>query len=210
VQDLLSTGDDALDRFCNGGIPPGSLIAMEAPPGTQTESLLWTMMNQRKTVYITTLRSKGAVQADVDRYVDVRDNAYRVQDAGIDTPIENASGVIELVDDQVNLFIDTANPLEETDDRDRYVKFLNRLKTHLVNTNGIGLLVCTKSDAHLPGREYTLTIADIVWEIHTNVDSAQVENYLQMRKFRGRRVPDDNLKLILGERLRVDTSRDIA
>lgn len=210
MTDLLPTGDDALDRFCDGGIPAGSLVAMEAPPGTQTESILWTMMRQRKTVYITTLRSKGAVQSDIGTYVNVPSDTYRVQDAGIDTPIENASGVIELVDDQVNLFIDTANPLEETDDRDRYVKFLNRLKTHLVNTGGIGLLVCTKSDGHLPGREYTLTIADIVWEIHTNVENASVDNYLQMRKFRGRRVPEDNLKLILGERLRVDTSRDIA
>lgn len=206
----LSTGDDALDRFCDGGIPPGSLVAMEAPPGTQTESILWTLMSQRKTVYITTLRSKGAVQADINRYVNVGDTAFRVQDAGIDTPIENATNVIELVDDQVNLFVDTVNPLEETDDRDRYVKFLNRLKNHLVNTNGIGLLVCTKSDAHLPGREYTLTIADVVWEIHTNVQQANVDTYLQMRKFRGQRVPDDNLKLILGDRLQVDTSRDIA
>lgn len=210
MTDHLSTGLDALDRKCgdNEGIPEGSLVAIEAAPGTQVESLVWTMMTVRPTVYVSTLREEAPLRDDLERAVP--DTEYTVHRAGIDTPIENTWNLLELVDQQVNVVVHPSTPLERTGDRDRYVKFLNWLKNHLVNTGSIGIFLAMGSSGRIEGRELTLSIADVVWEIDTRVEGGTVENHLYFKKFRGRAIPDETIKLDLGRRVRVDTSRDIA
>jgi KaiC/GvpD/RAD55 family RecA-like ATPase len=210
VTEYLSTGLDALDRQCGGenGIPAGSLVAIEAPPGVQVESMIWTMMTARPTVYVSTLRDEAALRDDLDATITEQD--FTVHRAAIDTPIENAWNLLELVDQQVNVVVDPATPLERVDDEDRYVKFLNWLKNHLVNTGSIGILHCSQSELMPPGREMTLSIADLVWEIDTVLEGGTIENKLFFKKFRGHSIPEETIKLRLGERVSIDTSRDIA
>lgn len=210
MTEYLSTGLDALDRQCGdgGGIPAGSLVALEAPPGTQVESLVWTMMTARPTVYVSTLREEASLRDDLDRAVP--NTEFTVHRAGIDTPIENTWNLLELVDQQVNVVVHPSTPLERIGDRDRYVKFLNWLKNHLVNTGSIGIFLCTGSESPIEGRELTLSVADLVWEMDVRVEGGTIENHLYFKKFRGHDIPDETIKLNLGERVRVDTSRDIA
>jgi len=210
VAGALSTGLDALDRKCgrNEGLPAGSLLAIESAPGSQVEAMLWTMMRVRPTVYVSTLRDKAIVQDDLREAVP--DQEYTVHRAAIDTPIENTWNLLELVDQQVNVIIDPATPLERIDDQDRYVKFLNWLKNHMVNTGSLGIMLCTDASDTPLGREMTLGVSDIVWEIETRIEGGSIENHLYFKKFRGQDIPDETIKLRLGERVRVDTSRDIA
>lgn len=210
MPDTLSTGLDALDRQCGSleGIPAGSLIALESPPGVQVESLVWTIMTARPTVYVSTLRDKAALQDDLRQAVPSQE--YTIHRAAIDTPIENTWNLLELVDQQVNVVVDPATPLERVEDEDRYVKFLNWLKNHLVNTGSIAILLCTKSERTPQAREMTLAIADVIWEIDTRISGGSIENHLYFKKFRGHDLPEDTIKMRLGQRVRIDTSRDIA
>jgi KaiC/GvpD/RAD55 family RecA-like ATPase len=215
VDERVSTGLAALDRQFGGdeedgegGIPAGTLLVLEVPPGSQYEPLVWTLMRELATVYLVTLRSEAAIADDVE-VVDP-DPEVRIHDVGFETPIRNASGVIELVDWQANIVVDTVTPLERTEDHERYVNFLNELKKHLTATGSIGVLVATKVDSIPAGREYTLTVADFVWELQTRVQRVRVEHDLLVRKFRGGDLPEETVKLRLDEEVGVDTSRDIA
>lgn len=203
----LSTGVTAIDRNIGGGVLSGSVVALLADPDSQSEPLLHEFMEERPTAYITTLRTEAAVRDDLER--SLRTNDYTVQYAGIDTPIDNAGRVVQQVDGQANVVIDTLNPLEATGERNRYVNFLNQFKNHLVNVGGVGLLHCTSMDAP-ELREVTLTIADVVWHLDTSVKGNSVENFLRVSKFRGGRPAEETIKLDLGQEVAVDTSRDIA
>lgn len=215
MDERVSTGLDALDRQFGsddedegGGIPAGTLIVLEVPPGSQYEPLVWTLMRELATVYLVTLRSETAVADDVE-LVDP-DPECRIHDVGFETPIRNASGVIELVDWQANIVLDTVTPLERGEDDKRYLSFLNELEKHLDATGSIGVLVAPKVASTPDGREYTLSVADFVWELQTRVQRVRVEHDLLVRKFRGGDLPEETVKLRLDEEVSVDTSRDIA
>lgn len=221
----MSTGLDALDREFGagddpedgdgeddgdetGGIPAGSLIALEVPLGSQYEPLVWSVMRELSTVYLVTLRDETAIRNDV-AVVDPGPEV-RVHGVGVEAPIRNASGVIELVDWQANIVVDTLTPMERAEDHERYVNFLNELKKHLEATGSIGFLVAPKVDAVPRGREYTLTVADSVWELNTKVQRVRVEHELVIRRFRSGDLPEQTIKLRLNREVGVDTSRDIA
>lgn len=215
MDDPVSTGLDALDRQFgdddedeSGGIPAGSLLVLEVPPGSQYEPLVWSLMRELSTVYLATLRSEAAISADVDA-LDLGPEV-RIHDVGLENPIRAVSGVVELVDWQANIVVDTVNALEDVDDHERYVNFLNELEKHLESTGSIGVLVASKVDPLPRCREFTLTVADLVWELRSEVQRVTVEHDLMVRKFRGGDLPEQTIKLRLDAEVGVDTSRDIA
>jgi len=213
VADRLSTGVEELDRqfreSAGGaeGLPPGSLVAVEAPAGSQVEPLVWSFMTERPSVYVPTVRSGDAVRDELDDVVAGAE--YTVRDVGFDTPVRDCSDAIELVDREANVVVDPVTPLED-EGGDRYVKFLNGLQRHLTNVGGLGVVVAPKVESGSRSRQHTLGVADLVWELHTEASAGSVETYLIVRKFRGGEVPDEPVSLDLGRRVRVDTSRDIA
>lgn len=212
VASKLSTGVEELDRqfgsgAAQGGIPAGSIVAVESAPGSQIEPLVWSFMTERPSVYVPTLRDGDAVRDELDEVVPRAE--YTVRDVGFDTPVRDCSDVVELVDREANVVVDPVTPLEDRGG-DRFVKFLNGLKRHLTNIGGIALLLAPEVEAGGRARQRTLSVADTVWELHTNADKGTVETYLFVRKFRGGEMPDEPVSLDLGRRVRVDTSRDIA
>jgi hypothetical protein len=213
VSDRLSTGATELDRQfettagSGSGVPAGSMVVIESAPGAQVEPLVWSFMTERPTVYVPTLRDKDAVSDELD---DVVANAeYSVRDVGFDTPVRDCSRAVELIDRQANVVLDPVTPLED-EGGNRYVKFLNGLKRHLTNVNGLALVLAPTVEQGSRARQHTLSVADVVWELRTEADTSAVETYLVVRKFRGGEVPDEPVSLELGQRVRVDTSRDIA
>ncbi len=213
MADRLSTGATELDRqFQTGpgsgrGLPPGSMVVIESAAGAQVEPLVWSFMTERPTVYVPTLRDKDAVHDELDDVVG--NSEFSVRDIGFDTPVRDCSQVVELVDRQANVVLDTITPLED-EGGDRYVKFLNGFKRHLTNVNGLGLVLAPSAEDHSRARQHTLSLADVVWELQTDATASKIETYLVVRKFRGGEVPDEPVSLDLGRRVRVDTSRDIA
>jgi KaiC/GvpD/RAD55 family RecA-like ATPase len=212
VDERLSTGLDALDRQLGGanapGIPAGSLVLLEVPPGSQYEPILWAAMGERSTVYMVTIRTDASVRDDLAAVDPGPD--HQVQDVGFETPVATAGSTVERVDYRANVVLDVLDPLERTDDRHRYVKFVTGLKRHLSATGGVGILVGTKPDSLPSGRQYTQSVADLVWELRSGVERTAVEHELFVRKFRGGDLPEETISLRLDREVSVDTSRDIA
>lgn len=203
----LSTGVDVLDRELGGGIPSGSVVAFCAPPASQSELFLYELTTARRTLYLTADRTENAVEQALDRTVAPTGDPTVRYVAG-DAPIENARRLFRNAGEGAGLVVDPVDPLERTD-RARYQNFLNDLTNHMQNTQGVAVLHC------LTGREAdsrTLTehMADVVMKLFVERDGTDLEAQLGVLKFRGGQAPEDTIKVKLADRVRVDTSRDIA
>ncbi len=208
MRERLSTGVDVLDRELGGGVPAGTVVAYEAPPASQGELLLYELTRPRPTLYLTTNRTEQAVR-----------DAFEATDAPTGDPevgyipgadaIENARRAFRSVPPESTVIIDPADALERAD-RGRYENFLNELGNHMRNVGGIAVLHCLHTDEDPGLRGTTEHMADVVFRLRVEEDNDELETRLTVPKFRGGAALDSSIKLNLGERVQVDTSRDIA
>jgi len=204
----LSLGIGPLDRELDGGLPPGSVVAYCAPPASQSELLLYELTRIRGTLYLSTDRSEDAVRDALEKATcPTGDPEIRFVPG--DAPLENARRMVRKVDDQANVVIDTGDALERTD-RDRYQRFMNELGNHMQNTGSVALVHCMRGSAEPDLRSTTQHMADVVFNLHQERNGTEIETRLGVPKFRGGRALAETMKLELEERVRVDTSRDIA
>lgn len=206
--DRLPIGVEALDRELDGGVPPGSVVAYKAPAASQSELLLYELTNTRPTLYLTTDRSKEAVSDAFERANCPTGNP-QIRFVPGDAPLENARRLVKSTGEGANIVIDPLDTLERGD-RPRFQNFLNDLQNHMRNTGGIAILHCLRGNGNSDLRPTTEHMADVVFDVRQHFDGTEVETRLAVPKFRGGHALTDTIKLELAERIRVDTSRDIA
>jgi len=204
----LPTGISVLDRELEGGIPAGSIVLLKADPASQSELFLYELTAARPTLYLTTVRSDQAVE-DAITAAKTRTGSPTVRDVGGDAPLDRANRLIGTLPEESTLIVDVADTLERYD-RSRYRRFLNELQTTMTNTGSIAILHAMKGDNPPENRDVTAHVADVVFDLHTKVTNAEVENRLIVPKFRGGKALSEPIKLQLAEEVRIDTSRDIA
>ncbi|WP_416839816.1 RAD55 family ATPase [Haloferax sp. DFSO52] len=204
----LATGIDVLDRQLGGGIPAGSVVLLAADPASQSELFLNELTTTRGTLWITTLRSEVAVQDSLERCL-TRTGNPTIRDVGGDAPLDTANKLVRDLPEGANLIIDIVDILERNE-VPRYRKFLNGLQTHMVNTRGLTILHGLKGESVPVNRDLTEHMADVVFDLSTEIDGSEIENRLAVPKFRGGRALDETIKLRLADQVTVDTSRDIA
>jgi KaiC/GvpD/RAD55 family RecA-like ATPase len=204
----ISTGVDAIDRELSGGLQPGTVVGLAAPAASQSEAILNSVLLERETLYLSTLRTEPVIRDELDG------GGFQLSDisithVGVTTPLKEALDEIEKIDGQVNVVIDSMNALEDTDSHANYISFLNSLKTHMVNTGSIAMLHCL-TDRDPPYREDTFSMVDAIWRLDLRDDGTALQNRLMVPKIRGEDRPDDIISLDLGREVQVDLSRDIA
>lgn len=183
--DRLPTGIDGLDRLLDGGVPPGSIVALEAPPASQAELLLHNLTATRGTLYLTTERSEDAVRdALATSAVEAGSPTIRHLDGG--APLAEATTLIDNLPQGANLVVDAIDPLEATDRAD-YADFLNGVKERTMAADGVAVLHCLAGDAG-PHRSLTEQFADAVVEFRPESDDGECG--LTLRKFRAESTPE--------------------
>ncbi len=204
----LPIGIDALDRELQGGIPPGSVIAYTAPPASQSELLLYELTTTRPSLYLTTNRTEDAVSDAFER-AQCPTGDPEIRQVPADAPIQHASQLVQSIGEEANIIIDPIDTLERID-RNRYQNFLNGLQTHMMNIGGVAVLHCMMGNDLPALRSTTQHMSDVIFDLTLHTDGSEVVTRLAVPKFRGGNALSDTIKLELGERVRVDTSRDIA
>ena len=205
VMTRRSTGNIELDRNLNGGIPTGSLVVIRTDPSTQGEVILKQLTQQHSTLYLSTLRT----EPDIENWLDTPPGQARVEYTAMDTPIEKVKENIGMVNEQVNIILDPINPLEN-EDYSKYVTMLQSFKTHLENTDSIGIVHMLKNGDGPDHRSNTLAMADMVWDLDQELKGEELETRLKVTKCRSGVLPDKVSKVDLRDRVIIDTSRDIA
>lgn len=203
----LSIGIDALDRELDGGVPAGSVIVYSAPPASQSELLIYELTATRPTLYLSTDRTEDAV-ADAFARANCPTGDPDIRYVSNEAPLENAWRMSRELGEGQNLVIDPCDALERAD-RSRYQNFLNELHNHVQNTGSLAILHCmTGTDSEL--RPVTEHMADVIFDLNQEIKGTDMETRLAVPKFRGGFALSETIKLELSDRVRVDTSRDIA
>ncbi|MBV0924917.1 transcriptional regulator [Halomicroarcula limicola] len=206
--DRYRTGIAPLDRELGGGIPAGSIVALTAPPASQSELLLYGMAAEQQTLYLTAERTTLSVRTAIeDSGCDLtRVNVHAVDR---DTPLTDALEYVRRFDSASVVVVDPMDVIERRDPA-QLREFLVTLRGRLLETGSVAVLHCLDGGDVPEQRDRTLYMADAVFDLRTRVDGERVENRLSVPKFRGGPALTEAMRLELTERVVVDTSRDIA
>ena len=204
----LPTGIDVLDQRLGGGIPPGSIIALSAPPASGAELLLYEFTAPRETLYLTLDRTEIGV-ADSLRRTAVETGTPTVQYVADDDRTDHAIELLGDLPERSTVVVDPHSAIER-EGRSAFFEFMTQLRLHVIDTDSLAVLHCLDGQNVSPLRDSTEHLADVVFELTTDIAGATVENRLAVPKFRGGRALTETLKLRLTDSVAVDTSRDIA
>ena len=204
----LSTGVEVLDRELAGGLPAGSVVAFQAPAASQGELLLYELTRPRSTLYLTSDRTEDAV-ADAIEATTAPTGSPEIQLISGEDPIDTTRRAVRGAFEEMTVIIDPIDPLERGD-RARYEQLLNEIRNHMHNTGGIAFLHALEGSDTPALRSTTQHMADIVLDLDVRIKGSEIDSRLTVRKYRGGQIPNETIKLDLSERVRVDTSRDIA
>lgn len=203
-----STGITPLDRQIDGGIPPGSIILLTAPPASQSEQFLYKFASPRETLYATTVRNKESVRDAIFRSpVSVGDEL--TIESHKDSPQNEVGKSLRRLEPESTLIVDTVDPLEENDKKD-YLYFLNDVQNELQNTNSVVFLHAMKGVSKPKNRDVTKQMADVVFDLTQSVEGDTMVTKLTVPKYRGGSIPEEAIKLNLTDGITIDTTRDIA
>lgn len=207
-ENALPTGIAVLDERLHGGIRPGSLVAMTGGPTSGSERFLSQLVRPRPTLYLTTQRSKAAVEASLGHAEgDVGEVAIHELDPS--EPFDHATVLLQRLSEPTTLVVDAMNPLEATDDP-RLWTFLNEVKRVMTDVGGFAVLHCVDGRQAPAGRDTTEYMADVVFELETETYGDSIENRLFVPKVRDGESLKHAVKLDLTRGVTIDTSRDIS
>jgi KaiC/GvpD/RAD55 family RecA-like ATPase len=204
----LRTGIEVLDRKLKGGIPAGSIVALSAHPASQAELFLYELTATRGTLYLSLDRTGDAVTSSIKQST-TNAGDPTVRDVAGEAPLDSATKLVSALPESSNLIVDPVDVLERQEPA-RYRNFMNELQNHIYNTGSLALLHCLDGRDVPTLRDTTEHMADIVFQLETNVKGDQIENRLAIPKFRGGIALNEVIKLELSEEVAIDTSRDIA
>lgn len=230
MTDKLPTGIQGVDRELSGGIEPGSLLSVIAKPATQSEALLHEIIERRPTLYLSTLRESAAVKQRLNGHGDelyvtdvlgtqTMDKEFMKEITGTrshtmsvtetDDVLDDVYETIEQVDQKMNIIIDPINPLEETENKHGYREVINKLKSIVLETGGLGVLHCITLGTAPPLRDVTLTISDVVFELELVSATNEMQYQLTIPKNRGGTTLLEEATVKFNSRVWIDDTRNI-
>ncbi len=205
-RESLQTGIDILDRELGGGIPSGTVTALSADPASQSELFLYELADTRRTVYLSTVRAVDAIE-DLFEYRRLDQDSVETIRIDDDDPIDHAQAIVADLDG-VNVIVDPVDVLEACDSR-RYRRFLAELKRQVSESTAMACLHCLRDESKPANRRYTVHVADLVFQLTTEIKGDSIENRLAVPKFRTGQSVEEVIKLDLTSEVEVDLSRNI-
>lgn len=208
----LSTGIADVDRALGGGLQPGSIVALVAPPDAQSLPLLCAHVHLRPTLYVTTLRTAASIERQLEQQGGTP-KIKRVEHVDLDVALQAITRSLEDLEDGDDLVVDVVDPIERTATMPEYLRFLNSISDRLSEVGGVAMLHCLESrtDDDSINRELTLGIADHVWRLNPRrTGTRSLDYYLEIPKAGGVTLTDEDrvLELDIGSSIDVDRTRD--
>jgi KaiC/GvpD/RAD55 family RecA-like ATPase len=205
---ILPTGIEVLDRKLDGGIPQGCVVVLSASPASQSELFLYEMTSPRQTTYLTTERTIPHVQDGLAQ-AGISLDDIEIHSVTSSDPLDDARDVIDEIPTASTVIVDPMRRLETTE-TEAYRSFLNELKRTAVETDSLILLHCLDGCRVPEQRDRTEYLADIIFDLSTNLHGGTIENALSIPKFRGGSSLSDAIELDLTTDVTIDVSRKIA
>ncbi|NHN40945.1 AAA family ATPase [Halorubellus sp. JP-L1] len=172
----VEAGEGVLSSF-----GPGTVVALHAPPASQSESLLYGATSVRGTLYLTAERSEALVKDAIDETaVETGSPTIRSLD---EDPLAEADSLVEQLPANSNLVVDSVTSLERAG-RAEYRQFLNALSEHIKEMGGLAVLHCLEPAADPQMRALTDQFADVVLLVDPGDDGLIANGTLNLAKRR--------------------------
>lgn len=207
-QRQYSTGLQFLDRRINGGLTAGTLLAITAPPQSQSEAFLREFIQTHHTHYVSTINPADEVEAWAQADGRTPPNLTVVRKTPTELLAESESMTSQISPESF-VIVDRVNGVEEAA-RSEYLHFLDSLKSALRRTDSVGVLHYPEDTPTPELRTLTLARADQVWQIEMLSLSREIKTRLLVTKSRYGRALREPVDIILTDRVTVDTSRKIS
>lgn len=207
----LSTGIEILDNpeYLKGGFKKGSVVTLIADPISTAELFMYDIATVRETNYFTTSRSEEAVRSNLD-IMERSPEGFDIIDVfSADDVFETVVDGLEGVGREENIIIDTVSDLIQ---HNRFDDLLDVIYKVSHDTDSVTYLYMIKENQETMDYQESRVpyLSDVVMKMTTGLEGEKIENRLAISKLRGQTPPEKTIKLIIGEEITVDTSRDIA
>lgn len=196
----LSTGLEGLDERLGGGLPPGSLVALTAPPDSQSEQLCYQFAVENGANYLSTFRPADEVRSVLD--VRFPDAPVAVEQTPAEALLDEPADALGELPSGPAVVVDTATELERAG-RERYRRTLDVLKRRMRGSDGVALLHCLDVEPSPMRRGLTLGRADVALRLQFTGLPGRLDPRLFVTKLRGGVVPDETVPLRFAERVEV-------
>jgi KaiC/GvpD/RAD55 family RecA-like ATPase len=213
--DTLSTGVTVLDTEILQGIPAGSTVAILGDPRGMAELFLAHLVHtDRQTHYVSTVRPERQVFDTLETVGDVDPSKLNIED--IYSTSDEYDAIIKKHADRVNtghnLIVDTFTNAYDEDAPERYLQTLKNVYQRVASNDALAYLYFANNDLDTMERaeREAVHMCDVVFNITTEPAGDSIDTRLEILKMRGHDLPDEQIKLNVGGKLTVDTTRDIA
>lgn len=213
-ENTLSTGITVLDTEELQGIPKGSTIAILGDPRGTAELLLTHLVHtDRPTHYVTTVRPSRHIRDSLNAVGTINDDTLSIEDAfaGSESPTNVLRKHAGRLEPGHNLIVDTITNLTNTAEDDT-LQTLRTVYQYVSDNDALAYLYFTKTDInHLtPEEREILHLCDGIFQITLEETGDTLDTKLRILKLRDTTLPREPIKLNVGTKLTVDTTRDIA
>ncbi|MEM3087255.1 MAG: hypothetical protein QXT68_09000 [Halobacteria archaeon] len=206
----VSTGIPLLDLILGGGFPGGSLVCLLTDSMSNAEVFLYHFSGTRETVFFVT--DQGPEEQET-----------RMRDLGLQTAsvrflggargrylIEPEMKKIREEGKSLNIVVNTFSSWVETAESAEGVrKLLARLRETVASTGSVALLFFYRGTHPKDIENLVVNSCDVVMSIESRMEARGLETTLSIPKIRGMS-PIQSLRVVVGERIVIDTTRQIA
>ena len=210
----LATGVTVLDTEELQGIPKGSTIAVLGDPRSTAELLLTHLVHtDRPTHYVSTVRPSRHVRDSLAAVGTLNDDVFNIEDAF--SASESKTSVLRKhagrLEEDHNLIVDTISNLGGTNE-DEYLQAIRNVYQSVSDNNALAYLYFAKNDLdHFTKEELeVLHMCDGIFQVTLEETGDNIDTKLRILKLRDTTPPREPIKLNVGTKLTVDTTRDIA
>lgn len=209
VGQQFSTGVTFLDRRIGGGVGVGSTLVLVAPATSQSQVLLHQFTTARPFHFVsTTCPDPEELAATIDGHTDAPNEgtyAYVEPEGALADP----QSLLNDVPPESYLVLGTVDAFERAGSRAEYLAFMNALKRRLTEQDAIAVLHAM--EGAVPHQRCALTqkCADHVWQYQQLALSESVRTQLLITKARRAYALTETIPLIVTDRVRIDTTRNI-
>lgn len=205
-----STGLRFLDAQIDGGLPVGTLLVLTAPASSPSELLLFHLATSQQMLYVsTTTPAEVEVQSAIEESAITSPANLEFRHLPPDEMVTDPESLFTRIQPESFVVIDPIDGLEQAVE-DQYLNFSNALKHRLRETYSIGVFHGFNTEPIPDARRLTLHRADAVWRLEQLILSREIKTRLLITKARRGRALSEPISLVIGNRVRVDTSRRIS
>ncbi len=205
----VTTGIPFLDQLLGGGFPAKSVICFRMDPTVGADVFLYQFAAAGRCHYVTPGKRPDDIQRTMTDFgMDPGNVVFVAADEAKYLLPRHLQKVRE--EKEANLVLDPFSFYVDTSHRPEKVRKLLELLRDVVSQTGGVALLALFTGTHVKELEnVVLTFCDAIVEVESHTAGERQETVLSIPKIRGT-VPLSRVKVVIGEKIKIDTSREIA